>query len=143
MERRERIIMFAAKSVKLVDDLFEQQKQIGHMFYVKYPGKQGLLAKLRAVVGVLTGRFVAVKFAEKEKGYDKEAKKKDPDYVPVVRVVSEADCQRAKEEVYKEIAEKELGLEIDEFKQVKNVGRNEPCPCRSGKKFKKCHGKLE
>jgi hypothetical protein len=22
----------------------------------------------------------------------------------------------------------------------KNVGRNEPCPCGSGKKFKKCHG---
>ena len=22
------------------------------------------------------------------------------------------------------------------------VGRNEPCPCGSGKKFKACHGKL-
>jgi len=22
----------------------------------------------------------------------------------------------------------------------RKVGRNEPCPCRSGKKFKKCHG---
>ena len=22
----------------------------------------------------------------------------------------------------------------------KNVGRNDPCPCGSGKKFKKCHG---
>ncbi|MGX7197186.1 preprotein translocase subunit SecA [Enterococcus olivae] len=25
--------------------------------------------------------------------------------------------------------------------QVKKVGRNEPCPCGSGKKFKNCHGK--
>lgn len=25
--------------------------------------------------------------------------------------------------------------------QFKNVGRNDPCPCNSGKKFKKCHGK--
>ncbi|NDG83781.1 MAG: SEC-C domain-containing protein [Proteobacteria bacterium] len=24
--------------------------------------------------------------------------------------------------------------------QFKNVGRNEPCPCGSGKKFKRCHG---
>lgn len=24
---------------------------------------------------------------------------------------------------------------------TKKVGRNEPCPCGSGKKFKKCHGK--
>jgi preprotein translocase subunit SecA len=23
---------------------------------------------------------------------------------------------------------------------VKNIGRNDPCPCGSGKKFKKCHG---
>ena len=25
---------------------------------------------------------------------------------------------------------------------VKKVGRNDPCPCGSGKKFKKCHGTL-
>jgi preprotein translocase subunit SecA len=24
----------------------------------------------------------------------------------------------------------------------RKVGRNEPCPCGSGKKFKQCHGKL-
>jgi preprotein translocase subunit SecA len=24
--------------------------------------------------------------------------------------------------------------------QYKDVGRNDPCPCGSGKKFKKCHG---
>lgn len=24
--------------------------------------------------------------------------------------------------------------------EFKNIGRNEPCPCGSGKKFKKCHG---
>jgi preprotein translocase subunit SecA len=26
--------------------------------------------------------------------------------------------------------------------QVPRVGRNEPCPCGSGKKYKHCHGKL-
>jgi preprotein translocase subunit SecA len=26
--------------------------------------------------------------------------------------------------------------------QVAAVGRNEPCPCGSGKKYKHCHGKL-
>jgi preprotein translocase subunit SecA len=25
---------------------------------------------------------------------------------------------------------------------VARVGRNEPCPCGSGKKYKQCHGKL-
>ncbi len=23
-----------------------------------------------------------------------------------------------------------------------HIGRNEPCPCGSGKKFKQCHGRL-
>ncbi|MDK2868264.1 MAG: preprotein translocase subunit SecA, partial [Clostridiales bacterium] len=26
------------------------------------------------------------------------------------------------------------------FKADKKVGRNDPCPCGSGKKYKKCHG---
>ena len=25
---------------------------------------------------------------------------------------------------------------------IPKVGRNEPCPCGSGKKYKQCHGKL-
>jgi uncharacterized protein YecA (UPF0149 family) len=28
-----------------------------------------------------------------------------------------------------------------ETRHVHKVGRNDPCPCGSGKKFKKCHGK--
>lgn len=27
-----------------------------------------------------------------------------------------------------------------ETQEFKNVGRNDPCPCNSGKKFKRCHG---
>ncbi|MCB9914589.1 MAG: SEC-C domain-containing protein [Planctomycetes bacterium] len=27
--------------------------------------------------------------------------------------------------------------------QAPKTGRNDPCPCGSGKKFKKCHGKAE
>jgi preprotein translocase subunit SecA len=27
-------------------------------------------------------------------------------------------------------------------RQSQKVGRNDPCPCGSGKKFKHCHGKL-
>ena len=25
----------------------------------------------------------------------------------------------------------------------KKIGRNEPCPCGSGKKYKKCHGAIQ
>ena len=31
----------------------------------------------------------------------------------------------------------------EEKAQFANVGRNEPCPCGSGKKYKKCHGRQE
>jgi len=27
-------------------------------------------------------------------------------------------------------------------RQGRKVGRNEPCPCGSGKKYKQCHGKV-
>ncbi|MEE4330560.1 MAG: SEC-C metal-binding domain-containing protein, partial [Wenzhouxiangella sp.] len=27
-------------------------------------------------------------------------------------------------------------------REGRKVGRNEPCPCGSGKKYKQCHGKL-
>jgi preprotein translocase subunit SecA len=27
-------------------------------------------------------------------------------------------------------------------REERKVGRNEPCPCGSGKKYKQCHGKL-
>lgn len=27
-------------------------------------------------------------------------------------------------------------------RQERKVGRNEPCPCGSGKKYKQCHGRL-
>jgi preprotein translocase subunit SecA len=33
-------------------------------------------------------------------------------------------------------------VDVNEKKaEEKNIGRNDPCPCGSGKKFKKCHGK--
>jgi preprotein translocase subunit SecA len=28
------------------------------------------------------------------------------------------------------------------MRATQKVGRNEPCPCGSGKKYKQCHGKL-
>jgi uncharacterized protein YecA (UPF0149 family) len=28
------------------------------------------------------------------------------------------------------------------LRNTDKVGRNDPCPCGSGKKFKQCHGKL-
>lgn len=43
--------------------------------------------------------------------------------------------QEKRKEIY--LAQKKSGTVIKE----KKVGRNEPCPCGSGKKYKHCHGK--
>ena len=40
-----------------------------------------------------------------------------------------------------EISNENLNQKFDEISK-KKIGRNEPCPCNSGKKFKYCHGAL-
>lgn len=32
------------------------------------------------------------------------------------------------------------GPQVPARNALKDVGRNDPCPCDSGKKYKKCHG---
>ena len=61
---------------------------------------------------------------------------------------AEAQKMRLQHEEFSAIA-KETPQSIDEVKPErpyvrtgKKVGRNDPCPCGSGKKFKACHGKL-
>jgi preprotein translocase subunit SecA len=34
------------------------------------------------------------------------------------------------------------GLQQPQVRHTQKVGRNDPCPCGSGKKYKHCHGKL-
>ncbi|NLC66997.1 MAG: hypothetical protein GX752_08755 [Clostridium sp.] len=49
------------------------------------------------------------------------------------------------EDILDDEKRKELFKEGRESKTVVNenkVGRNDPCPCGSGKKYKKCHGKI-
>ena len=37
----------------------------------------------------------------------------------------------------------EAGAQVETFvRDGRKVGRNEPCPCGSGKKYKRCHGAL-
>ena len=42
--------------------------------------------------------------------------------------------------VQKPEAHKPQTYEKDKNDPYANVGRNDPCPCGSGKKYKKCHG---
>ncbi|MGB2065781.1 MAG: SEC-C metal-binding domain-containing protein, partial [Marinomonas gallaica] len=49
--------------------------------------------------------------------------------------------QEAKTKVTTNMAGVESGSE-ESAGDVPRVGRNEPCPCGSGKKYKQCHGSL-
>jgi uncharacterized protein YecA (UPF0149 family) len=40
------------------------------------------------------------------------------------------------------IAEKRVRIEANGDPGIEGTGRNQPCSCGSGKKFKHCHGKL-
>ncbi len=40
-------------------------------------------------------------------------------------------------------AQRETGQKTEPVRVDKKVGRNDPCPCGSGKKFKHCHGRIE
>lgn len=39
--------------------------------------------------------------------------------------------------------ESEEGAHQPMVREERKVGRNEPCPCGSGKKYKQCHGKID
>jgi preprotein translocase subunit SecA len=64
-----------------------------------------------------------------------------------VQIRAESDVEaveeqhRKSEELPKDFKHQSATAESKED-QVPRVGRNEPCPCGSGKKYKQCHGKL-
>ena len=63
-----------------------------------------------------------------------------------VQIQAESDVEAVEEQHRKSEVPAEFQHEsaagIEDKPQVPRVGRNEPCPCGSGKKYKQCHGKL-
>ncbi len=63
-----------------------------------------------------------------------------------VQIQAESDVEAVEEQTRKaDEAPKEFTHESsgqEQANQMPRVGRNEPCPCGSGKKYKQCHGKL-
>ncbi|NQY62473.1 MAG: preprotein translocase subunit SecA [Alteromonadaceae bacterium] len=65
-----------------------------------------------------------------------------------VQIKAESDVEaveeqhRKAEEVPKEYKHESATNSTEQQAPVKRVGRNEACPCGSGKKYKQCHGKL-
>ncbi|KOO07763.1 preprotein translocase subunit SecA [Vibrio hepatarius] len=53
-----------------------------------------------------------------------------------------AQAQHASAENQLSDGEEEQGVHQPVVRDERKVGRNEPCPCGSGKKYKQCHGKI-
>jgi uncharacterized protein len=60
---------------------------------------------------------------------------------PMKYMANELRSRRAPANIMTHIREREE--ELNKNKKFAVVGRNEPCPCGSGKKYKRCHGKSE
>src|SRR3990167_9204363 len=71
----------------------------------------------------------------------------------IIQIQNQQDIERAEEQrrhvfshnmqfQHPEIKEEAEGKVIPFLKRDQKVGRNEPCPCGSGKKFKHCHGQI-
>jgi preprotein translocase subunit SecA len=48
--------------------------------------------------------------------------------------------QEAADMAYDDVAEQPVQVETRVVAEEDRIGRNDPCPCGSGKKYKKCHG---
>jgi len=70
---------------------------------------------------------------------------KDPSQVKQAQAPKKLDMskyrtQKSESDGYDDQAAKK-DQKLEPVRVDKKVGRNEPCPCGSGKKFKQCHGK--
>jgi preprotein translocase subunit SecA len=53
------------------------------------------------------------------------------------------DASAMQEQAGEDVPQEGQGEAVQPFvRDGRKIGRNEPCPCGSGKKFKQCHGKL-
>jgi preprotein translocase subunit SecA len=69
-------------------------------------------------------------------------------FEPITREEQEARLREREDARHRQSREEDLvysssdtGTVVTRKREVAKVGRNDPCPCGSGKKFKKCHGR--
>ncbi len=93
----------------------------------------------KQVLGMLFKGFIPVESASEVKQAE-QPRKQDLSKLKTSRTDDLAEAQRNNQ------AAAQGGNEVTKQQQIKGVvkiGRNDPCPCGSGKKYKSCHGKEE
>jgi len=69
-----------------------------------------------------------------------QPKRQDPSKLKTSRTDDIAEAQRLAQDAGRGVSEPQKQQQI---KGVVKIGRNDPCPCGSGKKYKACHGREE
>jgi preprotein translocase subunit SecA len=93
----------------------------------------------KQVLGMLFKSFIPVENASEVKQAE-QPKKVDTSRLKTSRTDDLADAQRNTQSAVQGSGEVQKPAQI---KGVVKIGRNDPCPCGSGKKYKSCHGKEE
>ncbi|MBN2700135.1 MAG: SEC-C domain-containing protein, partial [Methylothermaceae bacterium] len=92
------------------------------------------------VISVLSR--VQIRGAEDVAAIDEQRRASEPHDVQYEHAESSA---MSEDEALALVGEEEGDVAVEQkpfVRQARKVGRNEPCPCGSGKKYKHCHGKL-
>jgi preprotein translocase subunit SecA len=93
----------------------------------------------KQVLGMLYKGFIPVESGSEVKQAE-QPKKTDTSKLKTTRTDDLADTQRNNQAAAQGASEIQKPAQV---KGVVKIGRNDPCPCGSGKKYKSCHGKDE
>ena len=115
-EQKDPLVIFKLESVKLFDDMVDQMNN--------------------RIVGVLSrGQIPEM---QQEEVHEAATEQKSQRYTEQKDELNDPAQQAAAHHDTRESAEPRRQMPI---RKDKLPGRNDPCPCGSGKKFKNCHGK--
>jgi len=101
---------------------------------------QGLLENIkRDVIKVLSH----VQVQQPEQVEEMEQQRREQASQQEMSYEHASDSGLNEDESQEQVATDEQNASVDTFvRDTPKVGRNDPCPCGSGKKYKQCHGKL-
>ena len=114
----------------------EYKREAFEMFY-------GMLERIKHdVIGVVSR--VQVRAEEDVAAVEAQRRRSAPmQYLhPGAAAMAEAQPETGAEEVEGGVEAPPSEPKTPYVREGRKVGRNEPCPCGSGKKYKQCHGRL-
>ncbi|MDR1311473.1 MAG: preprotein translocase subunit SecA [Burkholderiaceae bacterium] len=98
---------------------------------------------LEQIKNEVTQRLMLVRIASEEEIELAEQQLLQPSVSNVHYVHAQPDSGGGEEEAFSAAADNTEKKQQPIVNTVPKVGRNDPCPCQSGKKYKHCHGKLK